>query len=591
MIGTAYYPDYYPQTDWAADLDRMKRAGVTTVRILEFAWCWYQPAPEVFRWEGLDTFLELCQQRALQVCICTPTATPPPWFFQRYPDSRLMDVTGRPSFSHRHMTAWNHPGARAEALKTIEHLVKRYGSHPAVTRWQIDNEPNYAEKVDVLYDFNPFTLQDARAWLKERYGSLEALNEAWFGAFWSQAFNEWDQVWETHKPLVNPQSFLDFQRWRQFTVADFVQVQADLLRRHAPEVLIGTNIPEVGIHFSTCIAQDYWAQSAGLDWVGTDLYAANGKREQDLAALRYSCDLMRSAAGPAQFLIAETQGGAHERSWKAGFAAEGWSVDYLQQSFEVYAERGAEEIWAFMWRPTLAGQEMGMNGVQDLDGEDTERTAYLRKLTENPAELKSRQEAYLQRPKALIHYSQDSIRFGAFFGREQLQYLEKSMTGSHRQLDQQNYQIGFFRDEDLLAGTLDAVEMVVLPESHLMSDALMDTLWEWSNTHPETIFILGPHTGMLDERGHLRPPSRRRLHHRLGVTYGTLQDVEVEAELEGQVLKTFREIKPGGNPVLQTLSWRGKTYPAKIICGNVVVISHPWGLDSALQAAHSLPST
>lgn len=569
----------------------MVEARVSVVRILEFGWCWYQPGPGVFRWDGLDHFLTLCQDRGLQVCICTPTATPPPWFFQDYPDARLVDVTGRPCYAHRHMVAWNHPGARAEALATITELVIRYGSHPAVTRWQIDNEPNYAEKVDVLYDFNPHTLREARDWLQKRYGSLEALNEAWFGAFWSQAFNDWSQVWHTHTPLVNPQSCLDFHRWRQFTVAEFVHTQAALLRRHAPNAAIGTNIPEVGIYFSTCIAQDYWDQAGGLDWVGTDLYAATGKREGDLAALRYSCDLMRSAAGSGEFLIAETQGGAHERTWKAGFAAEGWSTDYLQQCFEVYAERGAKEIWAFMWRPTLAGQEMGMNGVQDLDGNDTDRTRLLREMGRDPGSLRALGDGYGKRPLALIHYSQDSIRFGAFFGKEQLQHLEKSMTGTHRQLDQQNYRINFFRDQDLLAGELGEAALVILPETQLMSDGLIDALWNWSQAHPQTLFVMGPQTGMLDERGHLRPPSKRGLHQRLGIRFGTLQDVEVTAEYDGMEINSFREIDPGENAVLASLYWRGEAYPAHIACGNFIVVSYAWGIDSALHAAHALPST
>ena len=161
-FGTAYYPDYYPREEWATDLDRMKAAGITVVRILEFAWCWYQPTPDTFEWEGLDHFLDLCAERDLEVCLCTPTATAPPWFMERYPDARLMDAEGVPCFSHRHFVCWNHPEARAEALNTVTALAERYGSHKAVTAWQIDNESNYAEKVDTLYDFNPHSLAKAR---------------------------------------------------------------------------------------------------------------------------------------------------------------------------------------------------------------------------------------------------------------------------------------------------------------------------------------------------------------------------------------------------------------------------------------------
>jgi len=230
-FGTAYYPDYFPEEEWSRDLDAMSRAGIRTVRMLEFAWSWYQPNPETYRWDPLDRFLDLCLGRELSVCLATPTATPPPWFLQKYPDSRLVDSNERACYSHRHMICWQHPAARAEAFRTIETLATRYGNHPAVTAWQIDNEPNYAEDIAACYDFNPSALSAGQKWLQQRYGSLDALNATWFNAFWSQAYNEWEQVWVTHRPQVNPGSMLDFLRWRDHAMAGFAQDQADVLRR------------------------------------------------------------------------------------------------------------------------------------------------------------------------------------------------------------------------------------------------------------------------------------------------------------------------------------------------------------------------
>jgi len=97
--GTAYYPDYLPESEWSQDLDRMVSCGVTSVRILEFGWCFYEPTPGVFVWDGVDRFLDLCLARKLAVCLATPTATPPPWFFQQFPDAQLLDRDARLSQS------------------------------------------------------------------------------------------------------------------------------------------------------------------------------------------------------------------------------------------------------------------------------------------------------------------------------------------------------------------------------------------------------------------------------------------------------------------------------------------------------------
>ncbi|MCX6959555.1 MAG: beta-galactosidase [Verrucomicrobia bacterium] len=94
--GTAYYPDYFPESEWSQDLDRMVSCGVTSVRILEFGWCFYEPMPGVFVWDGVDRFLDLCLARKLAVCIATPTATPPPWFFQQFPRSKKNDAYDLP---------------------------------------------------------------------------------------------------------------------------------------------------------------------------------------------------------------------------------------------------------------------------------------------------------------------------------------------------------------------------------------------------------------------------------------------------------------------------------------------------------------
>jgi beta-galactosidase len=528
--GTAYYPDYFPESDWARDLDAMCAAGITSVRILEFAWCWYQPRPDTFRFGPLDRFLELCLARGLRVCLCTPTATPPPWFFQKHPDCRLIDVSGRPSYSHRHMVCWQHPGALAEALRTIETLAARYAKHPAVWGWQIDNEPNYAEKVADCYDFNPHALAAGQAWLRERYrDDLSALNAAWYNQFWSQAYDDWSQIWVTHRPQTNPGSFVDFLRWREHALAVFVRTQRDLLRRLCPAHRIGVNIPEVGVHFSTVIGQDYWAQAAGLDWVGTDLYAATADRAADLRALRYSTDLMRSAvaaASPAaEFLIAETQGGPHLRTWECGFAGYPWDASYLRDSVHAYAERGARQVWFFLWRPVPGGQEIGMNATTDLDGGPTEFTREIARLArEDSAALAASAAAYAERPLALVHYSQDTHRFLAFHG--QLPVAGRSQLGCHAWLDTQGYRVAYLTDADLENPIPDAA-LLVLPESHLLSDAAQKNLLAWAESSPSRRLVLGPHTGLLDERAQLRGPSRLPLWTALGLRPGPWRDMGV----------------------------------------------------------------
>lgn len=563
--GTAYYPDYFPEAEWPRDLDAIKRAGLTTVRILEFGWCWYQPSPDVFRFDALDRFLELCAMRGLAVCLSTPTATPPPWFFQKYPDCRLVDVSGAPCYSHRHMVSWQHPGALAEALRTVEVLASRYAAHPAVTAWQVDNEPNYAEKVDACYDFNPHALAAGQAWLRAKYGSLEKLNETWFNAFWSQAYDDWSQVWVTHRPQTNPGSMLDFLRYREHAQCVFVRAQRDLLRRLCPAHRIGVNIPEVGVKFSTLIGQDYWGQASGFDWVGTDLYTATADRAADLRALRYSCDLMRSAvetaAPAAEFILSETQGGPHLRTWEQGFAGYPWDADFLRDNVHIFAERGARQTWFFLWRPTPGGQEIGMNATTDLDGNDTDNSREVARIIahDGPAHAAAI-TAYAARPLALVHYAQDTHRFLYFF--KQLETPGRVQPGTHAWLDALGYRVRYLNDADL-ENSIPAAALLVLPESHLLSDRAQQNLLAWAETHASAggQLILGPHTALLDDRGQLRAPSRQPLWSALGLRPGKWHDMAVEATADGAPVNAYR-LFTGDAPVSAHLATPAGKLPA-----------------------------
>ncbi len=503
-FGTAYYPDHWPKSEWARDLDRIAEAGLTTVRFGEFSWSWYEPRPGKFDWAPFDRFVDLVEARGLKLCLCTPTATPPPWFDTLFPDGRLLDMNGRRCLSPRHFWCWNHPGSRAHAQATIERLAKRYGGRNSLWGWQIDNEPNYAEEANLatperMYDHNPYARQAWVRWLGEKYdNSLAALNEAWATNFWSQRYGAWDEL-IVPRGRTNPHAWLDWMRWREANLADWIGWQRDLLRKLTPGKPVGCNIPETGISLSLSIGQDYWAQAAGLDWVGTDLYQATGNRKRDLARLAYSTDLMRSAADAtgAAFSISEAQAGPHERAWPNNFAGEGFSPGYLEQSARVFCERGAEKIWWFLWRPTLGGHEIGMNGMQSLDGSNTLRTAAAYRLSREGASLAARRRTFLRRPRAVVHYSRDSLRFATAFSAD-AQRAEDTFAGWHGLLESAGYRVDFADDREVTKVSPAEAALLVLPFT-LVADG---PFVEWLAAYPGSL-VVGPHTACSNRHGHL----------------------------------------------------------------------------------------
>ena len=142
-LGVCYYPEHWPKAMWREDLRRMKEAGISTVRVAEFAWAIFEPREGEFRFDFFDEFLALCREEEIKVILGTPTATPPAWLTEKYPEvlNALRDGTLLRHGARRHYT-YNSPVYRRLSTRIVEQIARHYGQHPAIVGWQIDNELN-----------------------------------------------------------------------------------------------------------------------------------------------------------------------------------------------------------------------------------------------------------------------------------------------------------------------------------------------------------------------------------------------------------------------------------------------------------------
>ena len=184
-MGTCYYPEHWDKKLWADDLDRMKKTGISVIRIAEFAWSKVEPEEGVFTYDFFDEFLDLCSEKQMKVIFGTPTATPPAWLTEKYPevlnarkDGVLLRHGGRRHYNY------NSPVYQRLCARVVEREAAHYAKHPAIVGWQIDNEINceenefYSEADSVVF----------REFLRKQYGTLEKLNEAWGTTFWNQTY-------------------------------------------------------------------------------------------------------------------------------------------------------------------------------------------------------------------------------------------------------------------------------------------------------------------------------------------------------------------------------------------------------------------
>ncbi|MGB7372978.1 beta-galactosidase [Pontixanthobacter sp.] len=265
-LGTCYYPEHWPEDMWADDARRMAEAGLTRVRIGEFAWSRIEPAPGNFNWGWLDRAIAALHDAGLGIILGTPTATPPKWLCDQMPDMFAVDADGRPrGFGSRRHYCFSHAGYRAQAARITRAVAERYGNHPAVVMWQTDNEYGCH---DTVLSYSEAARDAFRVWLAHRYGTADALNTAWGNAFWSMDYRSFDEVELPHLTVTeaNPAHWFAFRRFSSDQVLSFDKAQIDILREASP----GRDVMHNAMGFVT--EYDHHALGAQLDLVMWDSY-------------------------------------------------------------------------------------------------------------------------------------------------------------------------------------------------------------------------------------------------------------------------------------------------------------------------------
>ena len=265
-LGVCYYPEHWPADRWSIDAQQMREAGISIVRIAEFAWALMEPSQGNFDWGWLDEAIQVLTSEDHEIVLCTPTAAPPAWLIEAHPDILPVDEDGRRlRFGSRRHYCPNNPNFQQHTKKIVQALAERYGDHPSVIGWQIDNE--FACYIPRCYC--DICTENFREWLEKKYETLEALNEAWGTAFWSQIYNEWGQIEPPNLTVAepNPSHVLDYYRFFSDVWVAYQDIQISTLREIIPNTRFITNNI-----IGSLTDIDYFDLAKNLDFISWDSY-------------------------------------------------------------------------------------------------------------------------------------------------------------------------------------------------------------------------------------------------------------------------------------------------------------------------------
>ncbi|SMY06713.1 beta-galactosidase [Flavimaricola marinus] len=389
-LGVCYYPEHWPEEQWAEDAARMVHTGLTWVRIGEFAWARMEPEPGKFTWEWLDRAIEVLGNAGLKVVLGTPTATPPRWMIDKYPDMLAVDAEGRPrKFGSRRHYCFSHLGYREESRRITRLMAERYGKNPHVQAWQTDNEYSCHDTTLSYSDAARTGFQD---WLAQKYQSPDALNRAWGNVFWSMDYDDFRQIDLPNLTVTEPNHphQLAFRRYSSDQVVAFNRAQVDEIRKHSDAPISHNYMGRVTDfdHFKVgadldIAAWDSYPLGFLLDRIeGDDAFKARFLKQGHPDNQAFHHDLYR-AVGRGRWWIMEQQPGPV--NWAPYNPAPLPGMCRLW-AWEAFAH-GAEAVCYFRWRQAPFAQEQMHAGLLRPDSQPAPALAEAAQVAEEVAAL------------------------------------------------------------------------------------------------------------------------------------------------------------------------------------------------------------
>ncbi|MET4541485.1 beta-galactosidase [Arthrobacter bambusae] len=344
--GGDYNPEQWPREVWVEDIALMKEAGINLVSIGIFSWVLLEPREGEYDFEWLDHLMDLLADAGISVDLGTPTAAPPAWFWKKYPHARPVTRDGVTlGIGSRGMASPSSPEYRRAATNITEQLARRYASHPALVLWHVHNE--YGAPVSDSYDEN--SVLAFRDWLRHRYGTLDALNQAWGTLFWGQKYGEWDEIDapRVSASVSNQCQRLDFHRFTSDAMLQCFIAERDVIKKYTPHLPVTTNFMA-----TNCLSPDYWAWAKEVDIVANDHYLV-AQRTDNHVLLSMDADLTRSLAGNRPWMLMEHSTGAV--NWQGRNVAK--RPGELARNSLSHVARGADAVMFFQFRASRYGAE------------------------------------------------------------------------------------------------------------------------------------------------------------------------------------------------------------------------------------------
>lgn len=489
--GGDYNPDQWPEEVWDDDVRLMKKAGVNLVSVGIFSWAKIETSEGVYDFDWLDRIIDKLGEAGVAVDLASATASPPMWLTQAHPEVLWKDYRGdvcQPG-ARQHWRPTS-PVFREYALKLCRAMAEHYKGNPYVVAWHVSNEYGCHNRFDYSEDAEHAFQQ----WCEERYGTIDAVNDAWGTAFWAQRMNDFSEIVPPRfigdGNFMNPGKLLDFKRFSSDALKAFYIAERDALAEITPDLPLTTNFMVSAS--GSVLDYDDWGDE--VDFVSNDHYFIPG--EAYLDELAFSASLVDGIARKDPWFLMEHSTSAV--NWR--------EINYRKEPGQLvrdslaHVAMGADAVCYFQWRQSKAGAEKFHSAMVPHAGEDS---AVFRDVCELGADLnKLSDEGILgsrlakSRVAVVFDYESEWATEHTATPTQHVHHVDEPLAWFRALADQ-----GVTADVVPVRGAWDGYEMVVLPSVYLLSEETTRRVRDYVVGGGRLVVTY--YTGISDEKDHV----------------------------------------------------------------------------------------
>ena len=489
--GGDYNPDQWPEEVWDDDVRLMKKAGVNLVSVGIFSWAKIETSEGVYDFDWLDRIIDKLGEAGIAVDLASATASPPMWLTQAHPEVLWKDYRGdvcQPG-ARQHWRPTS-PVFREYALKLCRAMAEHYKGNPYVVAWHVSNEYGCHNRFDYSEDAEHAFQQ----WCEERYGTIDAVNDAWGTAFWAQRMNDFTEIVPPRfigdGNFMNPGKLLDFKRFSSDALKAFYVAERDALAEITPDLPLTTNFMVSAA--GSVLDYDDWGRE--VDFVSNDHYFIPG--EAHLDELAFSASLVDGIARKDPWFLMEHSTSAV--NWRP--------VNYRKEPGQLvrdslaHVAMGADAVCYFQWRQSKAGAEKFHSAMVPHTGEDS---AVFRDVCELGADLNTLADNGLLGTKlakskvaVVFDYESEWATEHTATPTQKVHHVDEPLQWFRALADH-----GVTADVVPVSSNWDEYEVVVLPSVYILSEETTRRVRDYVVNGGRLIVTY--YTGLSDEKDHV----------------------------------------------------------------------------------------